>query len=103
MRPVLDQAGVFIHVLFTAMASHIQKHADAEQVWLVLTVHDHSIALLISDDGQGLAGTEHTGFGLLGLRERAEQLDGELHLEPRSGGGTQFSFRLPLPMEVGDE
>jgi signal transduction histidine kinase len=25
------------------------------------------------------------------------QLGGELHLEPRRGGGTQLSFRLPLP------
>ncbi|MGD9049046.1 MAG: hypothetical protein PVF77_13400, partial [Anaerolineae bacterium] len=77
--------------------TNIQKHAAAEQVWLVLTVHDDAVTLLVSDDGQGLSLTgDQGGFGLRGLRERADQLGGDLHLEPRPGGGTQLSFRLPL-------
>lgn len=80
--------------------TNIQRHAEASQVWLVLTTGDGVVSLLISDDGKGfrLNGGQ-TGFGLQGLRERAERLDGELHLEPRPGGGTQLSFRLPLPGE----
>jgi len=35
------------------------------------------------------------------MRERAERLGGELHLEPRPGGGAQLSVRLPLPVEEG--
>jgi signal transduction histidine kinase len=78
--------------------TNVQRHANATQVWLVLTASDSAITLLISDDGQGVALTgEESGFGLKGLRERAAQLGGELHLEPRSGGGTQLTFRLPLP------
>jgi len=42
------------------------------------------------------AGQEKNGFGLRGLCERATQLGGELHIEPRPGGGTQLSFRVPL-------
>ena len=80
--------------------TNIQKHAAASQVWLVLTVHDDSVALLVSDDGQGITlRADHVGYGLRGLRERAAQLGGDLHLEPRSGGGAQLSFRLPLPEE----
>jgi signal transduction histidine kinase len=41
-------------------------------------------------------GNENEGFGLRGLQERAAQLGGEFHVEPRAGGGTQLSFRLPL-------
>jgi signal transduction histidine kinase len=78
--------------------TNIQKHAGAEQVWLVLTVHDDVVNLLVSDDGKGLSHSgDQGGFGLRGLRERADQLGGEMHLEPRSGGGTQLSFRLPIP------
>jgi signal transduction histidine kinase len=77
--------------------TNIQKHAAAEQVWLVLTVRDDAVTLLVSDDGQGLSLTgDQGGFGLRGLRERANQLGGDLYLEPRPGGGTQLSFRLPL-------
>jgi signal transduction histidine kinase len=69
-------------------------------VWLVLTASDDAITLLVSDDGQGLTlSGEEMGFGLQGMRERAAQLGGDLHLEPRRGGGTQLSFRLPLPQD----
>ena len=81
--------------------TNVQKHARARQVWLVLAVGDGAVSLLVSDDGRGLAaGSGGDGFGLQGLRERAEQLEGELHLEPRQGGGTQLSFRLPLPPQA---
>jgi signal transduction histidine kinase len=80
--------------------TNIQKHAQASQVWLVLSAHGGAITLLIADDGSGASFSgELAGFGLRGLRERAAQLDGELHLEPRRGGGTQLSLRLPLPTE----
>jgi len=80
--------------------TNVQKHADASQVWLVLSIRNNTITLLISDDGKGLRlGGKPAGYGLQGLRERASQLQGELHLEPRQGGGSQLSLRLPLPVE----
>lgn len=80
--------------------TNVQRHAAASQVWLVLTVSDDAITLLVSDDGQGLTlSREEMGFGLQGMRERAARLGGDLHLEPRRGGGTQLSFRLPLPQD----
>jgi signal transduction histidine kinase len=82
--------------------TNIQRHAGATQVWLVLTTHDDAVTLLISDDGKGVRlGAGQVGFGLRGLRERATQLGGEVHVEPRRGGGTQLSFRLPLPTAEG--
>jgi signal transduction histidine kinase len=83
--------------------TNVQRHAGAQQVWLVLGRDREAVTLLVGDDGQGLSlSKEQKGFGLRGLRERAEQLGGELHLEPRSGGGTQLSLRLPLPTGKSD-
>jgi len=39
------------------------------------------------------------GLGGKRLQERAARLGGELHLDPRPGGGTQLRFSLPLPQE----
>jgi signal transduction histidine kinase len=84
--------------------TNIQRHAGASQVWLVLAVSDNAITLLISDDGRGISlSGEETGFGLGGLRERAARLGGELHVEPRRGGGTQVTFSLPLPSVAGSK
>lgn len=78
--------------------TNVQRHAGASQVWLMLNASDRAITLLVGDDGRGLTMRgEESGFGLRGLQERAVQLGGELYLEPRRGGGTQLSFRLPLP------
>jgi signal transduction histidine kinase len=79
--------------------TNVQRHAQASQVWLVLAAGDGAVSLLVSDDGVGFPPDDAVGagFGLRGLRERATQLDGELYLEARPGGGAQLSFRLPLP------
>ena len=80
--------------------TNVQRHADAQDVWLQLTWHDGVITLLVSDNGAGIPNVaDQGGFGLRGLRERAAQLGGELYLESRPGGGTQLSFRLPLAVE----
>jgi signal transduction histidine kinase len=77
--------------------TNVQRHAEADQVWLVLACDGGAVTLLVADDGKGLSlSSDQAGFGLHGLRERAAQLGGEMHVEPRRGGGTQVSFRVPV-------
>jgi len=76
--------------------TNVQRHAEAQQVWLTLRVDDGVARLQVRDDGRGLpSDAEEHGFGLRGLRERASQLGGELRLESRPGG-TKLSLCLPL-------
>lgn len=78
--------------------TNIQKHAEAKQAWLTLSVDDGQLILSVADDGKGFpSNTDQTGLGLRGLRERAAQLRGELLTEARPGGGAQV--RLSLPVE----
>jgi signal transduction histidine kinase len=103
MPPLPDAYRLALFRAAQEALSNVQKHAGASQVWLVLTAADEVASLLVSDDGKGLAPSKgHSGFGLQGLGERAGQLGGELHVEPRPGGGTQLSFRLPLPGDQDD-
>lgn len=103
MPPLPDAHRLALFRAAQEALTNIQRHARAQQVWLVLTAGEGTVTLLIGDDGKGVSlSSGQTGFGLQGLRERAERLGGEVHLEPRPGGGTQLSFRLPLPQEEGD-
>ena len=103
MPPLPDAHRLAIFRAVQEALSNIQRHADAGQVWLVLNVTDKAVTLLVSDDGKGIVSNgEPAGFGLQGLNERAGQLGGEMHTEPRRGGGTQLSFRLPLSGEGDD-
>lgn len=79
--------------------TNIQKHARATRVEISLTQLTDRVSLkVINDDQGGGSGMEaiRSGFGLLGLRERAEALMGEFTAEPRPEGGFQVSLVLPI-------
>lgn len=84
--------------------TNVQRHAQAQQVWVNLQTQKNSIALIISDDGVGFPmDTEETAFGLRGMRERAVHLGGELYLETQDSGGARVKFILPLVKEVDND
>ena len=80
--------------------TNIQRHANAQNVWVNLDVDDKQITLTIKDDGAGLDQSVEKGssVGLIGLGERASQLGGRMRVfSPPEAGGTQLTFILPLP------
>lgn len=79
--------------------TNIQRHAMARNAWLKLNADDQEITLVIEDDGKGIDDQreDRAGSGLLGLRERATHLGGEVRLAERLGSGTQLNFIVPLP------
>jgi signal transduction histidine kinase len=80
--------------------TNVQRHAQAQHVWVEMILQDNCVALIVSDDGVGFsAETKEAAFGLQGMRERAAHLDGELTLENRQGGGARLKFVLPLKEE----
>jgi two-component system, NarL family, sensor histidine kinase UhpB len=59
-------------------------------------VTNDSIVLEVSDDGCGFdAGSEHNGFGLVGMRERVLIRDGQLTIKS-SDTGTTLTATLPM-------
>jgi two-component system, NarL family, sensor kinase len=84
---------------------NVVKHAQARTVRVHMSVHDNRVLLEVRDDGQGLAAAAlgkaresalPTGFGLSGMRERAELLGGKLQLSSSPGRGTTVRLVLPL-------
>jgi signal transduction histidine kinase len=75
--------------------TNVRKHAAAGRARLVLDYRDPgSVRLDVCDDGRGAASTGD-GFGLLGLRERAERLGGRLTVESAPGQGTTLRMAVP--------
>ena len=83
--------------------ANVAKHARAENVVVRLEYEEASLVVEVEDDGQGfdlgdvrqpeLTGS---GFGLLGMRERAALIGGTIDLQSKPGQGTTVRFRLPL-------
>jgi hypothetical protein len=80
--------------------TNIAKHADARHVEVTLGKDREHMTLAVSDDGRGFsphAPRKPASFGLLGLRERAALLGGEVSIESAPGRGTIIEMRLPHP------
>ncbi|MGC4000559.1 MAG: GAF domain-containing protein [Anaeromyxobacter sp.] len=76
--------------------TNVARHAGARQVQLSVALQDGAAVLTVADDGRGLPSPRPAGLGLVGMRERAERLGGELDVQPRPGGGTTVIARIPV-------
>jgi signal transduction histidine kinase len=83
--------------------ANVLKHARAERVDVSLSVEDGVLRCAVADDGAGFdplgAATAAIRRGSLGLhlvRERIELAGGRFDLESTPGGGTRFTFELPV-------
>jgi len=82
--------------------TNIMKHANASRIGIKLEREAKNLRLRILDNGRGFeerdAFAAHGGhFGLIGMRERAERLGGELRLTSQPGEGTEVEVSVPVP------
>jgi signal transduction histidine kinase len=76
--------------------TNVVRHAGTARCRVTIDQQDDQLAIEVVDDGRGglPAGT---GYGILGMRERAALLAGEFSAGPRPGGGFRVAARLPVP------
>ncbi|MEU6271629.1 histidine kinase [Streptomyces populi] len=81
--------------------TNVLRHAATTVCRVTVDHRDTEVAVEITDDGRGRGSGTDTGFGLIGMRERAALLHGEFSAGPRPEGGFRVSARLPLPATGG--
>ena len=85
-----------IYRLIQEGLTNTYKHAGAARVDIGLT-RGHDVLLTIADDGCGMdMAARGAGFGLNGMRERAELMGGTFALETSPGHGFAIEARMPL-------
>jgi two-component system, NarL family, sensor histidine kinase DevS len=73
------------------------KHGGARRAVVEIGEDGQEIALSVRDDGSGFDPGEHTdGFGLLGMNERVQLLEGALEVISEPGAGTTVRARFPI-------
>jgi signal transduction histidine kinase len=78
--------------------TNVSKHARSPEVFVELCVDAARVALTVRDAGVGFAAEtlDGTRLGLLGMRERAELLNGTFALKAEPGKGTEIRVTFPL-------
>lgn len=76
------------------------KHAKAETIQVKVELQHNKVFVLIKDDGIGFDITEKKSgrFGMIGMKERVDILDGTLSVHSKPGAGTIISIKIPLPL-----
>src|SRR6185369_14642727 len=71
------------------------KHAKAKNFRATLTIGAKEIQFRLVDDGVGFdLHAEHEGFGLMGMKERVDQIGGQFILRSMPGQGTEIQIIL---------
>ena len=83
--------------------NNVAKHAGATHVSVLLEHRGDEAAIIIEDNGRGFdpdralkSRERHMMMGLLGMRERAALIDGDVQIESAPGKGTTVFVRIPI-------
>jgi signal transduction histidine kinase len=95
-----DHEGALLRIGQEALTNAI-RHAHPKRVAVQLRYTPECVTLCVRDDGRGfdvgaMATRAGSGFGLLGMRERAAVLAGSLAIDSKPGEGTEVSVTLPV-------
>lgn len=78
--------------------TNVLKHANARRASLMIDVSDDKLQFQLRDDGNGAQPAKtNQGLGLIGIRERAQALQGHASWGRCAEGGFLLSLELPLP------
>jgi two-component system sensor histidine kinase UhpB len=90
-----DQAELVVYRVAQEALTNVSRHAQARTVELFLSRQGQALLLRVADDGRGIHGAPE-GSGILGMRERAELIGGELAIRPSDKGGTEVLLLVPI-------
>ena len=82
-------------------------HAGAASIRVGLVYGSAGVSLIVEDDGRGFdagaRGMVGRGLGLRGLRSRAQQVGGTIHVDSTPGWGTRVRADLPYALPTTDD
>ena len=79
--------------------TNVLRHARAKNLYVTLRNTDECLELEVRDDGQGITESQminSRSLGLLGMKERALLVGGEVNITGEEGVGTTVVVRVPL-------
>jgi signal transduction histidine kinase len=97
LSPLTTEVNTALYRIVQEALTNITKHSQATMVNLSLQQTPEKISLTIQDNGCGFNPRDNTtGFGLQGMQERTEALNGNFAIASDYGRGCQIKIEIPL-------
>jgi signal transduction histidine kinase len=97
-----SEEAIHLYRIVQEALNNVARHSKAQEAWVVLKERPGELSLEIRDNGAGfdlgsqMNRTTGEGLGLMGMRERAEHLQGTLSIASAPHKGTVVQVRIPL-------
>lgn len=95
-REPVGRAGIVLYRVLQEALTNVARHAQAKRVRVDIRGDQKEIYLEVEDDGCGFDAEAPGGHGLISMRTRVEDSDGDFDLRSDPCQGTRLSVRIPL-------
>ncbi|MCO4852901.1 two-component sensor histidine kinase DegS [Bacillus vallismortis] len=102
-RRLAPQFEVALFRLAQEAVSNALKHSESEEITVKVEITKDFVILMIKDNGKGFDLKEakekkNKSFGLLGMKERVDLLEGTMTIDSKIGLGTFIMIKVPLSL-----
>ncbi|MEU6847458.1 sensor histidine kinase [Streptomyces sp. NPDC046716] len=103
-RPLSPAVDLTAFRIIQEALTNATKHASDHTARVRLQYSTSRLTLTVTNDGRPVpAPVPGGGYGLMGMRERAHSVGGDLHAGPRPQGGFEVTATLPLQPQAKTE
>jgi PAS domain S-box-containing protein len=102
-KPLDDDICVLLFRNVRELLINVVKHAQADKVRVSIRKIKDNICISVEDDGVGFdpveaasLATKRAKYGLFSIRERLEQLGGQIEIDSKMGNGSRIKMKAPL-------
>lgn len=88
-----------LYQIIQELLANIMRHAKAKEVTVQINRYNHTLNILVEDDGIGFDQNNNDkpeGLGLKSVRDRVHQLNGTIQIDSTLGSGTTTSIDIPM-------
>ena len=94
-----DVQEISVYRIVQESVNNVIKHSNASVARVVIKAAANTLLITVEDDGTGFdfeAAKSKSGFGLVGLKERTQLLNGEFSVDSKIGQGTKIKVKIPF-------
>ncbi len=98
-----EQTSLALFRVYQEAVNNIIRHSEATKSWITYRVFKGHVTLEIRDNGKGIADkqdivtlTNHKHFGLAGMSERVQAIQGQMEIISQAGHGTIIKVSVPI-------